>query len=76
MNCSPVYGRKPRKAGLSWRRRESNPRRRSGPSESEEDADLASSGALSGAPEDGHEVGELLSFIHDGQLALFDLPED
>jgi hypothetical protein len=57
---------------MQLRRRESNPRRRSGPSESEEDADLELAGASESVPEGSHKVGESLPFIHDGQLTIFD----
>jgi hypothetical protein len=65
-----------------WRRRESNPRRRSASDESQEDPDLASADAGESASKDGHKRqaastdDDELPAIHPGQLNVFDLLGD
>jgi hypothetical protein len=61
-----------------WRRRESNPRRRSAQIDSEEDPDLVTDGAPDSTPKPGHKQlgrkgSELsdLPVIHPGQMTLF-----
>jgi hypothetical protein len=59
-----------------WRRRESNPRRRSASDESQEDPDLARADAGESASSEGHKreaaSAAELPFIHPGQLSVFD----
>jgi hypothetical protein len=64
-----------------WRRRESNPRRRTAFEESQEDPDLARADAGKSASRPRHKrrdaSGEKeLPFIHPGQLSVFDLLGD
>jgi hypothetical protein len=65
---------------VKWRRRESNPRRRSTSDESPEDPDLATPDAEQSASEHGHKPTaaepEELPFIHPGQLTVFDVLGD
>jgi hypothetical protein len=64
-----------------WRRRESNPRRRSASEESPEDPDLATPDADDWASKQRHKqqaasADDELPFIHPGQLNVFDLLGD
>jgi hypothetical protein len=64
-----------------WRRRESNPRRRSASDETQEDPDLASADAGQSASKERHKrqaasADDELPSIHPGQLDVFDLLGD
>ena len=64
-----------------WRRRESNPRRRSASEESQEDPDLAPADAGESASDKRHKrqaasAEDGLPSIHPGQLDVFDLLGD
>ena len=64
-----------------WRRRESNPRRRSASDESQEDLDLASADAGESASKERHKrhpaaADDERPSIHPGQLDVFDLLDD
>ena len=66
---------------LRWRRRESNPRRRSASNESLEDPDLAPADAAESATDERHKrqaasAEDEPSSIHPGQLDVFDLLGD
>jgi hypothetical protein len=70
-------------AELEWRRRESNPRRRSVQTESEEGPDLATDGASDSASRPDHKRPERqgsepsdLPYVHPGQMTVFDLLGD
>jgi hypothetical protein len=71
----------PESSNDKWRRRESNPRRRSAPDESQEDPDLASADAGESASGERYKrqaasADDELPAIHPGQLDLFDSPGD
>jgi hypothetical protein len=73
--------RQPQRTSIGkWRRRESNPRRRSTSDDSPEDPDLATPDAARSASRQGHKQTaaepEELPFIHPGQLTVFDLLGD
>jgi hypothetical protein len=64
-----------------WRRRESNPRRRSASDQSQEDPDLAPADTGESASNEGHKqkaasADDELPFIHPEQLSVFDSLSD